>query len=74
MLFIVYYELNPFLDPTAILDAYQKIQEAETEYEKWETKAWYITPEHWGVAIVENEIFDFEKDCYTFILLLQICK
>lgn len=71
MLFIVYYELNPSLDPAQILDAYQKVQEAETEFEKWETKAWYTTPEHWGVAIVETEsVDDIMKSAYEWRLAL----
>jgi len=71
MLFLVYYELNPSLDPAEILDAYQKIQEAEIELEKWETKGWYITPEHWGVAIVETEsVDDVMKNAYEWRLAL----
>ena len=58
MLFLVYYELNPSLDPSEILNAYQKIQEAEIKQEKWDVKGWYITPEHWGVAIVDTDSVD----------------
>jgi hypothetical protein len=47
--------MDPSLDPSAILSAFQKIQEAQLESEKWELKGWYITPEYWGVAIVETE-------------------
>ena len=71
MLFIVYYELNPSLDPAEILTAYQKVQEAETEFEKWETKAWYTTPEHWGVAVVETDsVDDIMKSAYEWRLAL----
>jgi len=55
MLFIVYYELDPALDPADIINAYQKIQEADIQAEKWEVKGWYITPEYWGVAIVDTD-------------------
>ena len=71
MLFIVYYELDPSQDPSAILDAYQKIQEAEIKQEKWDVKSWYITPEHWGVAIVETDsVDDMMKNAYQWRLAL----
>ncbi|MFX1590275.1 MAG: DUF3303 domain-containing protein [Promethearchaeota archaeon] len=54
MLFVVYYELDPSMDPAAIIDAFQKIQEANIEAEKWDTKFWYVTPEYWGVAVVDT--------------------
>ena len=53
MQFIVYYEFDPNLDPEDMFKAYQKIQEAEIDLDS-ETKSWYMTPEHWGVAIVET--------------------
>lgn len=55
MLFIIHFELDPSHDPSDILKMYQKVQEAEIAVEKWETKGWYITPEYWGIAIVETE-------------------
>ena len=71
MLFIVYYELDPSLDPADILTAYQKIQEAEIEAEKWDVKGWYITPEHWGVAIVDTDsVDDMMKNAYQWRLAL----
>ena len=71
MLFIIYYELDPTLDPADMLTAYQKIQEAEVEFEKWETKGWYITPEDWGVAIVEcDSVDDMMKNSYQWKLAL----
>lgn len=39
MLFVVYYELDPSIDPAAIIDAFQKIQEANIEAEKWDVKS-----------------------------------
>jgi len=71
MLFVVYYEFNPNLDPADMLTAYQKIQEAEVELEKWETKGWYITPEDWGVALVETDsVDDMLKNIYQWKLAL----
>ncbi len=71
MLFIIYYELDSNLDPADMLTAYQKIQEAEVEFEKWETKGWYITPEDWGVAIVEcDSVDDMMKNSYQWKLAL----
>ncbi len=55
MLFVVYFELDPTLDPSEVINAFQKIQEANIEAEKWETKSWYITPEYWGIAVVETD-------------------
>ncbi len=55
MLFIVYFELDPATDPSAIIDAFQRIQEANIEAEKWDVKGWYVTPEYWGIAIVETD-------------------
>ena len=55
MLFVVYYELDPSIDPAAIIDAFQKIQEANIEAEKWDVKSWYITPEYWGIAVVDTD-------------------
>lgn len=57
MLFITYFELNPEKDPSEILDAFQKIQDAKIGdmMEKWEEKGWYITPDYWGVFIVDTD-------------------
>ena len=55
MLFVVYYELDPAMDPSKIIDAFQKIQEAKIEANKWDLKCWYITPEYWGVAVVDTD-------------------
>jgi len=71
LLFNIYYELDPTLDPADILTAYQKIEEAEIEFEKWETKGWYTTPEHWGVAIVETDsVDDMMRNAYQWRLAL----
>lgn len=71
MLFIIYYEFDPKLDPRDMLTAYQKIQEAEVEYEKWEVTGWYMTPEDWGVAIVEcDSVDDMMKSVYAWKLAL----
>jgi hypothetical protein len=71
MLFIIYYELDPGADPRDILTAYQKIQEAGVELEKWDTKGWYLTPEDWGVAIVESDtVDDMMKNVYQWKLAL----
>jgi len=71
MLFIIYYELDPSLDPADMLTAYQKIQEAGVELDKWETKGWYMTPEDWGVAIVESDtVDDMMKNVYQWKLAL----
>lgn len=57
MLILTYFELNPEKDPSEILDAFQKIEDAKIRdmHEKWETKGWYITPDYWGVSIVETD-------------------
>ena len=55
MLFAIYFELDPAIDPSKVIDAFQQVQEANLEDQKWETKSWYITPEYWGIAVVETE-------------------
>ena len=71
MLFIIYFEIDPSLDPREMLTAYQKIQEAGVELEKWETTGWYMTPEDWGVAIVESDsVDDMMKNVYQWKLAL----
>jgi hypothetical protein len=55
MLFLIYFEFNPSIDPSKLIDAFQKLQEIDVEAEKWETKSWYVTPEYWGIAVVETD-------------------
>jgi hypothetical protein len=55
MLFLVYFEFDPSIGPADLIDAFQKIQEANIEAEKWKTKSWYVTPEYWGIAVVETD-------------------
>ena len=49
--------MNPEKDPSELLDAFQKIEDAKIGdmHEKWENKGWYITPDYWGIAIVESD-------------------
>ena len=58
MLFLIYFEMDSSKDPSELLNAFQKIQEANIEPEKWEVKGWYVTPGYWGVAIVETDSVD----------------
>jgi hypothetical protein len=57
MLFVIYFEFNENKDPAEILDAFQKIQDAKIAemHEKWDVKGWYVTPDYWGVAIVDTD-------------------
>ncbi|TFG27299.1 MAG: hypothetical protein EU532_07715 [Promethearchaeota archaeon] len=57
MLIATYFELNPEKSPSEILDAFQKIQDAKIGemHKKWEVKGWYITPDYWGVSIVDTD-------------------
>ena len=71
MLFIVHYEFNPNLNPEDMFTAYQKIAQAEIDLGNSETKSWYITPEHWGVAIIETDsVESMMKNAYMWRVAL----
>ena len=71
MLFVVYYELDPSMDPSELINAFQKIQEANIEAKSWETKCWYVTPEYWGIAVVETDSAeDFAQNANSWRMAL----
>ncbi len=53
MLFLMYFDLNENATPEDIMKGAAVLQKANIQLEGTETKTWLVTPEYWGIAIVE---------------------
>ena len=55
MEFLLYYLLDEKATPEAILKGATVLEKAKIELEGYEVKQWLVTPEYWGMVVVEAD-------------------